>query len=42
MKGIEKLATTAADSDKVIVIHPLEDRPSPPYSSGHREILGDR
>ena len=42
VKEIEKLATTAADSDKVIVIHPLEDRPSPLYSSGHREILGDR
>jgi hypothetical protein len=30
----ERLAATAAASDTVIVIHPLEDRPSPLYSSG--------
>jgi lactate dehydrogenase-like 2-hydroxyacid dehydrogenase len=42
VKETERLATTAAGSDAVIVIHPLEDRPSPLYSSGHREILGDR
>ena len=35
VKEIETLATTAAGSDTVIVIHPLEDRPSPLYSSGH-------
>ena len=34
----ERLAATAASSDTVIVIHPLEDRPSPLYSSGHQEI----
>jgi hypothetical protein len=34
----ERLATTAASSDTVIVIHPLEDRPSPLYSSQH---MGD-
>ena len=40
----ERLATAASSSDTVIVIHPLEDRPSPLYSSGYREILdrGDR
>ena len=35
MKETERLAVTAAGSDTVIVIHPLEDRPSPLYSSGH-------
>ena len=35
-------ASNAASSDTVIVIHPLEVRPSPLYSSGYREILGDR
>ena len=34
VEEIERLATTAASSDTVIVIHPLEDRPSPLYSSG--------
>ena len=38
----ERLAATAASSDTVIVIHPLEDRPSPLYSSRHQEILDDR
>ena len=37
----ERLAATAAGSGTVIIIHPLKDRPSPLYSSGHREILGD-
>ena len=41
VKETERLAFTAASSDTVIVIHPLEDRPSPLYSSGHQEILGD-
>ena len=35
VKEIETLAATAAGSDAVIIIHPLEDRPSPLYSSGH-------
>ena len=35
VKETEKLAATAAASDAVTVIHPLEDRPSPLYSSGH-------
>ena len=35
MNETERLATHAAGSDTVIVIHPLEDRPSPLYSSGH-------
>ena len=37
----ERLATIAADSDTVVVIHPLEDRPSPLFSLGHWEILDD-
>ena len=35
VKETERLATAAAGSDTVIVIHPQEDRPSPLYSSGH-------
>ena len=35
LKEIEKLAATVAGSDTVIVIHPLEDRPSPLYSLGY-------
>ena len=35
LKETEKLAATAAGSDTVIVIHPLEDRPSPLYSLGY-------
>jgi len=35
VKETERLATAAADSDAVIVFHPLEDRPSPLYSLGH-------
>ena len=35
VKETERLATTAAGSDTVIIIHPLNDRPSPLYSSGH-------
>ena len=35
----ERLATIAAGSDTVVVIHPLEDRPSPLYSSGHCEDI---
>ena len=31
----ERLATIAAGSGEVIIIHPLEDRPSPLYSLGH-------
>jgi hypothetical protein len=31
----ERLAAAAAGSGTVIVIHPLEDRPSPLHSSGH-------
>ena len=31
----ERLAATGASSATVIVIHPLEDRPSPLYSSQH-------
>ena len=31
----ERLATIAAGSDTVVVIHPLDDRPSPLYSLGH-------
>ena len=38
----ERLATIAASSDTVIIIHPLEDRPSPLYSLGHWGILGGR
>ena len=34
VKETERLATNAAGSDKVLVIHPVEDRPSPLYSSG--------
>ena len=34
VKETERLATNAPGSDKVIVIHPVEDRPSPLYSSG--------
>jgi len=30
----ERLATIAAGSDTVVIIHPLEDRPSPLYSLG--------
>ena len=30
----ERLATIAAGSDTVVVIHPLDDRPSPLYSLG--------
>ena len=41
VKETERLATTAAGSDStVFVIHPLEDRPSPLYSSGHLRYLG--
>ena len=36
----ERLATIAAGSDTVVVIHPLEDRPSPLYSLGHCEDIG--
>ena len=42
MEETERLAVTAAGSDTVVVIHPLEDRPSPLYSSRHQEILSDR
>ena len=35
VKETERLASTAAGSDTVVIIHPLEDRPSPLYSSGH-------
>ena len=35
MEETERLATIAADSDTVVVIHPLEDRPSPLFSLGH-------
>ena len=31
----ERLATISAGSDTVVVIHPLDDRPSPLYSLGH-------
>ena len=31
----ERLATIAADSGTVVIIHPQEDRPSPLYSFGH-------
>ena len=31
----ERLATIAAGSDTVVVIHPLKDRPSPLHSLGH-------
>ena len=41
VKETERLAATAAGSGKVIVIHPLEDRSSPLYSSGHWAILAD-
>ena len=34
VKETERLAATAADSDTVIIIHHLQNRPSPLYSSG--------
>ena len=38
----EKLAVTAASSDTIIIIHQLEDRPSPLYSSRAIEQGGDQ